>query len=110
MEGGRPGGALPLIYERGRELFGKDADTQSVRDWIYRQVRIARADASAVQIIGMERPIPIKDIYQQTTLISPSLDRYNPDPIRRTFWDLLKENTNALILAGAGWGKTTLLH
>jgi hypothetical protein len=104
------GDALPFFYEKLRELFGKDADSQAVREWIHRQVRIARVDACSIQIIGMESPIPIKDIYQPTTIIAPSLDRNNPGRIKTDFWALLNAGSDALILAGPGWGKTTLLH
>ena len=66
--------------------------------------------ASSVQCIGMAKPIPIRDVYQPARLVNRALDAYQDldSLIGRSSDPSL--SSGAIIFAGPGWGKTTLLH
>jgi hypothetical protein len=98
------GDSLPYIVDSVMGLFGRDAAS---RDWKMRLselVKLSAQQASMVQCVGMSQPIPIMDIYQRTNVIVPAYGR--PQPLE-SLLDLLRE---AVIFAGPGCGKTTLLH
>jgi hypothetical protein len=98
------GDSLPYILESVLELVGKDAATREWKLQLSELVKLSAEQASAVQCVGMPQPIPITDIYQRTTLRRP------PRGKPQTFERLIESQEDALIFAGPGWGKTTLLH
>src|SRR5262249_52711834 len=99
------GSAVPYIVDGLLGVFGKDSVSVEWKAKIQRLVKLSVEQASYVQCVGMAKPIPISDIYQPTDLIRPDLD----DP-RTTITILLKQGMDAIIFAGPGRGKTTLLH
>jgi hypothetical protein len=100
------GSALPYLEHRILSLFGKDAASIEWQNRLKNILRLSAAQASHVQCVGMHTPIPISEIYQPTRLtLSASKDRAERDAD-----DLLAAGQDAIILAGPGWGKTTLLH
>jgi len=88
--------------ERVLEFFGRDRLTREFNDRFKSETRMAIANASFVQCVGMYEPVPINEIYQRTRL------RYGSKTT--TVQKLLTEQRNAIITAKAGEGKTTLLH
>jgi hypothetical protein len=104
------GSALPYYTERILGLFGRDATTQEALRQILQQQRIAAQQASLIQCVGMAQPITIQSIYQSTKLVS-SHDEHRADTLGRSnLWELLKAEESAIVFAGPGCGKTTLLH
>jgi hypothetical protein len=107
---------LPYLADRTLALFGKDAATNDLRDWLHTLQQISYLDASLVQSIGMHSPVPLETIYQPTkiTLESGSVvaknitgkhveyrlpeGRGNPE-------QLLSIPSDFAIIAGPGWGK-----
>lgn len=101
---------VPVVtysIDRVLSLFGKDYASREAADWLKQLIEVGVARSSTVQGIGMLRPIPINDIYQQTRL-------YHPKPEKRekvkTIINLIEEEEGAVIVAGPGAGKTTLMH
>jgi hypothetical protein len=99
------GSAVPFLVDGLLSVFGKDAVSVEWREKLHRLVKLSVEQASFVQCVGMVKPVPIADIYQPTALIRPDLEN------RATSIDnLVKEGEDAIIFAGPGRGKTTLLH
>lgn len=104
------GSAIPYAIERVLSIFGKDSISQAIKEKLNRQIQISTQEASWVQCVGMDRPIPITDIYQPTRLTSAAGSSIQRRVRTVDFWSLLEANSDALIFAGPGQGKTTLLH
>lgn len=100
------GAAIPYLMELVKGWFGKDAAAMASIERFEKHFRLAVTLASHVQCVGMSEPIPVSQIYQQTRLKrSPYAEQGNID-----IWDLLEDNTNAVIFAGPGDGKTVLMQ
>jgi hypothetical protein len=65
------------------------------------------AESAYIQCVGMPKPIPIGELYQPTQLLRHS---GKGDEEQIDFDELIRERSDAIIFAGAGWGKTTLLR
>lgn len=100
------GSLLPYAEDRLLKLFGRDDASLAAARALEKQLRIAAVDASTVQIIGMDRPVSIFDIYQPTRLFT----RKKRGPHTVHFDALLRESQNAVIVGGPGAGKTTLMQ
>jgi hypothetical protein len=98
------GSALPYIVESVLKMFGKDAASAHWRSRLTQLIKLSLQEASLVQCVGMPEPIPIERIYQKTTIRLPYGDKTVDID-----W-LIKQGQDALIFAGPGCGKTTLLH
>ena len=96
------GGLLPYLEEKVLGLLGKDARHLSARQTLERNLRISAKDATAVQIVGMDRPISIFDIYQPTRLVRRRDNRF------ADFNDLVERASDAIIFGRPGGGKTML--
>ena len=97
------GSALSYLEDKVRALVGHDEASTEFRDIVDKHLRRALNDAALVKIIGMDRPVSIFDIYQPTTLLVPRQHTIS-------VFDLLRNQQNAVVLAGPGCGKTILLH
>lgn len=107
-------GAVPYVVDKFLGLVGQDSATTETRAWLQNLWCTARLDASHVQCVGMAAPVPISQIYQPTRLMG-SISENGPDQSRQqtihlSVEELLGKRINAVIKAGPGWGKTTLLH
>jgi hypothetical protein len=101
------GSAYPFLEESVLSLFGKDASSKEWFKTLQKLIRTSAAESAYIQCVGMPKPIPIDELYQPTQLIRLS-GRGEEEQIG--FDDLVRERSDAIIFAGAGWGKTTLLH
>ena len=101
------GSAYPYLEERVLSLFGKDASSKAWLKELQKLVRTSAAESAYIQCVGMPKPIPIGELYQPTQLLRHS-GKGAEEPIN--FDELIRERSDAIIFAGAGWGKTTLLH
>jgi hypothetical protein len=131
------GSLYPYVEDRVLSLFGKDVATAEWKQTVQRLVRTSMQESSHVQCVGMATPIPIQEIYQPTGLLRPVGGRDKRPQVAsisglsgKSFIDwrllsddcrsqreeevsystFLEEGADAVILAGPGWGKTTLLH
>jgi len=100
------GSLLPYVEEKLRSFFGRDMESVDAAQKLERQLRIAAGDANSVQVVGMDRPVSIFDIYQPTRLIQP----FRKSRKTFTFWSVLKDGYNGVIVGGPGTGKTILAH
>lgn len=98
------GSVLPYLEEKLLGLFKQDSESRVATDILRRHARLAIRDSSTVQIVGMDRPVAITDIYQPTRLRKP----WRTEEI--TFDDLVQARSSAVILGRPGAGKTVLLH
>jgi hypothetical protein len=113
------GESLPYLVEGFLEIIGKDAATQEVRRWFGELQKVGLEESSYVQAVGMHQPVPIEDMYQPTRLLWLSkhltlvLDGNRKDfelPDTPVAVDsFLNFPSNAIVLAGPGWGKTTFV-
>jgi hypothetical protein len=93
------GDALPYYTEKLLALLGHDSATREANERFVRLQRIGVERASHIQCIGMPNPVAIGRLYQISRLEpSTGLD------------DLIVSESSAVIKAGPGRGKTTLLH
>jgi hypothetical protein len=100
------GTLVPYAEQRILSIFGKD---QHSLEWNHRVKdlsRISLEHASYVQSVGMNTPVPIQKIYQPARLTRKS----NQGSSWLAISDLLRNGEDAVIFAGPGRGKTTLLH
>lgn len=97
------------LDERLRSLFGKDSDTVDWLGRLNRRCKVALEQAAWVQCIGMERPISIGEIYQPIQLEGHYAGAVKTRG-RTDVFKLLEQSKDALIFAGPGRGKTTLLN
>jgi hypothetical protein len=98
------GDAVPYVVEEIRRLIGKDAASREWQIRLSELVKLSAQQASMVQCVGMSQPIPITDIYQRTSIRVPARGR------SYSFESLIEAGKDAVVFAGPGWGKTTLLH
>lgn len=96
------GSALFYLEDRIRTLFGKDPETQAWTHKLHQQLRSALEQARWVQCVGMPEPIPIEAIYQPLNLIARSRET--------DVFELIRQQENAIVFAGPGRGKSTLLN
>ena len=101
------GSVYPFLEERVLTLFGKDASSKEWLRTLQKLVRTSATESAYIQCVGMPKPIPIGELYQPTQLVRHS-GKGNEEQIE--FDELIRERSDAIIFAGAGWGKTTLLH
>jgi hypothetical protein len=102
-------GSLATYLEDGiRSLFGKDPETIDWINRLRRRTKVALDQAAWVQCVGMERPIPIADIYQPITLEGKEAYRSRARS-NANILTLLEQQRDGIIFAGPGRGKTTLL-
>ncbi len=114
------GAAVPYVVESFLALIGKDAATKDVTEWFCELQRVGLEESSYVQAVGMHQPVPIEDMYQPTTLIwlarhvtlEVGKERKTLElPDKPISFDAFVEFPgNVVILAGPGWGKTTLVR
>jgi hypothetical protein len=102
------GSALPYLEERLLGFVGKDPVSNEWKRSVERLTRLSVEQSAFVQCVGMAAPIPIAEIYQPTRLIRPALSGGQEEQI--DFKHVLEEKSDAVIFAGPGRGKTTLLH
>lgn len=114
------GDTVPYVVEKFLSWIGKDAATQDFRKWFEELQKTGLEESAYVQIIGMHHPVPIEDMYQPTRLVWMSHQlrlqiegreatvTLPDDAVPVDFF--LKLPTNAVIFAGPGWGKTTLVR
>jgi len=96
---------FPYLEEKIRSWLHQDAAHVEAREFLRSHLRTVANDAIAVQIIGMDKPVPILDIYQPTRLSQKRLQRTDID-----VQELLSQNKSAIIFAGPGHGKTMFLR
>ncbi len=102
------GSALPYVVDRVASLFGRDVESVTWKNRLHRMTTMAAQHASEVQCVGMPRPVRITDIYQPCRILVPK----KSEPYSREEMSIenLLDNSDAVITAGPGRGKTTLLH
>lgn len=103
------GSAIPYLVESVKGWFEKDKESLSAEERFTRIFRLGLDVSSSIRCLGMWQPIPITDIYQQTRL------RANPPSLHEKhdatdIWALIDRGESAIIHAGPGDGKTTLMH
>ena len=101
-------------------LFGKDADSVEAKKWLRERTATGIQRTSKVQVVGMNKPVPLGKIYQPTRLLVQ-----DPQPVTMVgsprAWveprteliavkEFLAQRQNSVITAGAGYGKTTFLN
>jgi hypothetical protein len=96
------GSGLPYLEDRIRTLFGRDADTLEWSSRLHTRLRFALEQSRSIQCIGMPDPISIEAIYQPLRLQS----RRSGDT---DAFELIRGKQNAIVFAGPGRGKSTLL-
>lgn len=101
------GSAVPYAVESVLALFGRDALSTSAKERLQKRIRISIEQASQVQCVGMDRPIPLAKIYQPARLRTHMHSNYGGDV---NLTSLIEQGTDAIIQAGPGAGKSTLLH
>lgn len=116
------GSAIPYLSDRLLGLFHKDAASEEWKRQLTSLVRLSLERASWVQCVGMDKPIPIRRIYQPSRLARLALaashkqevwgrfgtPKQLPDTLQ--FRELVAQDIDAIVFAGPGRGKTTLLH
>jgi hypothetical protein len=95
--------ALYYLEDRIRALFGKDEATQTWNATLHQRLRSSLEQAKWVQCIGMAEPIPIESIYQPLKLSTPHSGATD-------VFELIRDGKSAVVLAGPGRGKSTLLN
>lgn len=100
------GSLFPYVEAKIAALFGRDYATLQAGERLNRQLRIAARVASTVQIVGMDRPISIEDIYQPTRITR----QWRAEQKELMFADILRLGWNTVIYGGPGTGKTVFLH
>ncbi len=95
-------GLLGYLEAHIRSLFGESEKTKDSERELLRQVRMETERASWVRVVGMEKAVSLKSIYQ------PSNIRLSEGPVPIS--TLLDSSDDAIIFAGPGRGKTTFLH
>jgi hypothetical protein len=99
-------GILFYLEDRVRALFGKSKEAQDASERLSRQVRMETERARLIRCIGMHDPVPLREIYQPTRLMSPKTGEVDPSDVSA----IIERGQNIVIYAGPGRGKTTFLH
>jgi hypothetical protein len=102
------GSLLPYVEQRLRGLFGRDASSLEWNQKLKDLARVSTEQASYVQSVGMHTRIPIQKIYQPTGLTRQAVEAKKKEVV--DIHTLLRNEEDAIIFAGPGRGKTTLLH
>lgn len=100
------GGLLPYAEDKIAAVFGRDYASKEAGARLDKHLRIAAKVAGVVQIVGMDRPVSIFDIYQPTRLRRPWRNKSET----MMFGDLLRQKVDAVITGGPGAGKTVFAH
>lgn len=94
--------------ERILEIFGEDEFTKTLKKRIERILNDGLHNSRTIQSIGMNRPIPIENVYQPSHL---SPDEISTHKSKKYKFDELVDFPESLIIQGApGAGKTILAH
>lgn len=96
---------IPLAINKVLSYLGKDPANEKARKSLEKNIKLSIERASHVQCVGMDKPIPIQKIYQQTKITNNIYSDKTFD-----FTDLVYSKISAVIMGGPGSGKTTLLH
>lgn len=99
------GSAVPYVVDSVLGWFGRDSVSIERKTRIERLAKLSAEQSAFVQCVGMAKPVPIETIYQKTELAFPAAELGC-----RSIDEVLTTDTDLLIFAGPGWGKTTLLH
>ena len=98
------GSALPYLEDRFLRLIRRGSDDRAARELFQKLTRHAQQVAMTVQIIGMDRPVAVADIYQAANLTDTRGGKHLPAEY------LIKNLQDAIVLGPPGAGKTVLLH
>jgi len=97
------GSLASFVEDHVLKFFGKDPETAEWNSRLSRRLRLSIQHAQSVQCVGMAWPVNIQSIYQP-------LDLHQKDSNRSlSIWDLFERLSSAVIFAGPGFGKSTLL-
>ena len=99
------GSLLPYFEEKLNSFIGRDMLSTTLKEIVRNVIQSGEQLSRSVQIVGMAQPIPIERIYQPTLLKNE-----NFKPPQFCLQDLIERQQDAVIFAGPGFGKTTLLH
>lgn len=100
------GSAVPYAVESVLSLFGKDALSRAANERLQKRIRLSLAEATKVQCIGMDKPIPLAQIYQPTRLRQGQFDVTSPSIAESDVTNV----GNIVIFGRPGAGKTTLMR
>jgi hypothetical protein len=113
-------GLLSKAWDKFLGLFGKDAGSIEFKNWLEEHTRETFLQARNVQCIGMHTPVLLSTLYQPTRLVRGQAETIvgfdgergwdAPTPTVVSVDRFLLKKENAIITAGPGWGKTTLLR
>jgi hypothetical protein len=98
------GSALPYLEDKFLRLLKQGPEQRVAGELFKKLVQQGQRDASTIQIIGMDRPIAIREIYQPVTLVPARTE------MTVSAAELLRRHDDAIILAAPGAGKTVFLH
>src|ERR1035437_9063408 len=101
------GSVIPYAIDRVLSLFGKDFITVEARERLRRRITSGVADASSVQCVGMDRPIPFSDIYQPTRL---RRRQFADGEGHYALADVVEANGNTIVWGGPGAGKSMFVR
>jgi hypothetical protein len=112
--------SISQLWDGFLSLFGKDADSVETKRLLRERTAWGIQRTSTVQVVGMNRPVPLCKIYQPTRLLvqnpKPEMIAGGPRswmelrPELITVEEFLAQQQNSVITAGAGYGKTTFLN
>jgi hypothetical protein len=112
--------SISQLWDGFLSLFGKDADSVETKRLLRERTAWGIQRTSNVQVVGMNRPVPLCKIYQPTRLLvqnpKPEMIAGGPRswmelrPELITVEEFLAQQQNSVITAGAGYGKTTFLN
>jgi len=80
---------IAYVEDRVKSLFGYDAETNDWNDRLARRMLLAAEQARFVKCVGMDRPIPIDDIYQPIGLKTAAGERYQR-ALQTDIWRLIQ--------------------
>lgn len=109
------GNAIPYFVDRFLEVVGRDPSSESLRRWFTELQSVGFLHASTVHCVGLHTPMSLSEMYQPLRLQWQSTEAHEGgqqvslpnEPIEDN--SLLEPPANAVILAGPGRGKTTVL-
>lgn len=97
--------------DRIRHWLGKDEATEAWNDQFKKRWQNALEQSRWVQCIGMHQPVAIEQIYQPVAVYRAAPEwqkRASATPT--SIGDLILRGNDAILIAGPGRGKSTLLH
>jgi hypothetical protein len=98
------GSALPFLWNQFLGLIGRDPATTEFRLELETRIRTALREAASIQVIGMDRPLALRDVYQPTRVVGMRTDA------SEDFEQLVEKGRDTIIFGLPGYGKTTLLR